>query len=65
MSDLYEREAQRRVDEACRLIRSAYRLHTLDPRETLLSVRTAISWGAEQQAADIDELVAAVRVEER
>ena len=53
MSD--EREAQRRVSQACDLIRSAYRLHSLDPRETLMSVRSAIAAGADEQAADTRE----------
>ena len=52
------KEAQRRVDRACDLIRSAYRLETLDPNETLLSVRAAIKWGAEQQAEDVAAMVA-------
>ncbi len=56
-TNLDEQEAIRRVESACRLIRSAYRLHTLDPAETLHSVKTAIAWGAEQQAEDIAEAV--------
>jgi hypothetical protein len=56
-----EREAQRRVNKACSLIRSAYRLADLDPAETLLSVRTAIVWGAEQAAVDVADAVAASR----
>ncbi len=54
-----EREARRRIEEACALIRSAYRLYTLDPQETLSSVRTSIVWGVEQQAEDIAEAVRA------
>jgi hypothetical protein len=50
-----EREAKRRIDAACDQIRSAYRLHTFDPKDTLLAVRTAIAWGVEQQAEDARE----------
>jgi hypothetical protein len=46
-------EAQRRVDQACDLIRSAYRLETLNPNDTITAVTSAIAWGAEQQADDI------------
>lgn len=53
--DNTEREAQRRVYEACRLIESAYRLHPLDPKRTVSDVQSAISTGAEQMAADITE----------
>ena len=52
MSDLDRQEAQRRVNKACDLIRSAYRLHTLDPKQTIESVRTSIAWGVELQAED-------------
>lgn len=45
-------EAQRRVDQACGLIASAYRLETLDPKATIAQVRCAIVKGAEQQAED-------------
>lgn len=50
-----EREAQRRVDQACRLIASAYRLYPLDPKRTVSHVQSAISMGAEQMAEDITE----------
>jgi len=46
-------EAQRRVDQACDLIRSAYRLESLNPKDTIAAVKSAIAWGAEQQADDI------------
>jgi hypothetical protein len=52
---LDEQEAQRRVRVACDLIRSAYRLHSLNPKETISSVQTSIAWGAEEQAEDIRE----------
>lgn len=52
-----EREAQRRVDNACALIRSAYRLADLDPKQTISQVETAIIWGAEQAAEDIRDAV--------
>lgn len=55
-----EQEAQRRVTQACDLIRSAYRLHTLNPEETISAVKTAITLGAEAQAADVAEDVARV-----
>ena len=48
-------EAERRVEQACDLIRAAYRLESLDPKETVSRVKTAIAWGAEQQAEDIRE----------
>ncbi len=52
-----EREAHRRVDEACALIRSAYRLASLTPADTLANVRMAIASGEEQYANDLaDEL---------
>lgn len=50
---LDEQEAQRRVRVACDLIERAYRLHPLDPKETIQSVRFAISAGAEQMAEDL------------
>jgi hypothetical protein len=53
--DLVREEAQRRVCVACDLIRRAYRLETLDPRETVDAVRSAIAWGVEQQAEDARE----------
>ena len=52
---LNEKEAQRRVDQACLLIRSAYRLADLRPQETLASVRSAIVAGAEEAAEDTAE----------
>ena len=55
MSDLDRKEAQRRVDAACRMISSAYRLHPLDPKETVSSVQSAIAIGAEQLAEDLAE----------
>lgn len=55
MRDLTREEAQRRVEQACDLIRSAYRLDTLDPKDTISRVQTAIVWGVEQQAEDIRE----------
>ena len=48
-------EAQRRVDAACRTIQSAYRLHSLDPKDTIDRVRASIAMGAEDQANDISE----------
>lgn len=50
-----ERIARQRVDQACQLIRSAYRLHSLDPVETILQVKGSIKWGAQLQAQDIEE----------
>jgi hypothetical protein len=50
-----QREAERRIETACDLIRSAYRLHPLDPQETLSHVQTAIGWGAEEMASDLRE----------
>jgi hypothetical protein len=47
-----------REEKAFRLIRSAYRLHTLDPRQTIASVRAAIAAGVEDQAADTSEAAA-------
>lgn len=55
MRDLTREEAQRRVEQACSLIRSAYRLEALEPKDTISRVQTAIAWGAEQQAEDIRE----------
>jgi hypothetical protein len=55
-----EREARRRIHEACHLIRSAYRLETLVPQETIDAVKSAIIAGVEQQAADIAEETAAI-----
>lgn len=49
------REAQRRVDQACNLIASAYRLADLEPESTVRRVRAAIVSGAEQHAADTAE----------
>lgn len=48
-------EARRRITKACDLIRSAYRLHSLDPRDTISRVQFAIAEGAESQAEDIRE----------
>jgi hypothetical protein len=48
-----ERIARERVAAACALIRSAYRLHPLDPRETVRAVVSALTAGAEDMAADI------------
>jgi hypothetical protein len=50
-----EREAQRRVNEACRLIASAYRLEYLVPSETVNAVRSAIVAGMEQATEDARE----------
>lgn len=46
-------EAKRREEKAMDLIRSAYRLHPLEPAQTIQKVRTAIAWGAEELAEDI------------
>lgn len=53
-----EREAQRRVDEAVDLIRSAYRLADLDPRDTVSAVRLAIAEGASAHASDVAQAAA-------
>lgn len=58
---LDEQEAQRRVNQACDLIRSAYRLYTLDPKQTIQSVRSSIAWGAELQAEDTADDARAAR----
>lgn len=50
-----EHEARRRVDAACSMIASAYRLYPLEPRQTIQSVRTAITMGAEEMALDLAE----------
>ena len=50
-----EKEARRRISVACDYIRRAYRLETLDPKETINAVKAAIISGSEQQAADIAE----------
>lgn len=55
MMDNDEREARRRVEEAMRLIASAYRLHPIDPRDTVARLRSAIAYGVEEQAEDIKE----------
>jgi hypothetical protein len=47
--------ARDRVERACVLIESADRLHSLDPRETISRVQSAIAAGAEAQAEDIRE----------
>lgn len=55
---LNEKEARRRISDACSLIRSAYRLETLDAKETVAMVKSAIMQGVEQQAADVaDDLL--------
>jgi hypothetical protein len=56
-----EREAQRRVRQACGLIESAYRLSDLRPDETITSVKSAIIAGAEMAAEDIREEVESIR----
>lgn len=53
-----ERVARERVEQACSLIQSAYRLHTLDPAETVRAVKAAIEAGVEQQAGDVVEHLA-------
>ncbi len=50
-----EKTARDRVQQACRMIRSAYRLHPLDPVDTIISVRSAIEAGTEDLAADLME----------
>ena len=55
MRDVTREEAQRRVEKACRLIQSAYRLESLDPKDTMSRVKSAIAAGVEQQADDIRE----------
>lgn len=50
-----EREARRRIEQALRLIESAYRLYSLDPKQTVSNVQAAIAIGAEEQAEDIAE----------
>lgn len=50
-----DHEAQRRIDQACDLIRSAFRLGASDPKQTIQRVRAAISSGAEQYAQDMSD----------
>lgn len=55
-----ERIATARIEDAARLVESAYRLYTLDPERTLAAIRVAIVSGVEEQLADIKERVDAV-----
>lgn len=48
-----EKEARRRVSEACRIIASTIRLGHPDAGEIVKEVRVAISTGADQLAEDI------------
>lgn len=52
-TDYIAEEARRREEKAMSLIRSAYRLHPLEPARTIQKVRTAIAWGAEEMAEDL------------
>ncbi len=52
-----ERIAFERLDRACDLIRSAYRLHPLDPAMTVSRVKGAITSGMEDAAEDMAEAV--------
>ena len=53
-------EAERRVDQACRQIASAYRLYDLDPADTIFKVKSAIIEGAQDAADDIRAAVEAL-----
>lgn len=53
-----EKTAHARQEEALELIRRAYRLHPLDPEETISGVRTAIADGLQAMCDDLNEQAA-------